>query len=225
MNCPKCGSTDCAKDGIVREKQRYKCKSCGYRYTVQYRGISPATRRQALQLYLEGPGFRSMGRFLKGSHIAAYHWIKAQGESIEAIRSATGVDGVEMDEMHTSIGAKKVCWIGMAVDRNGKRLLNCEVGSRDTDTGRKLWDAIKNNSITDVMSDYRSPYETCVPQKLPTQSKAETYTIEGYNSLFRHFLARLRRKSKCYSKSKDMLKYSVMLLMLKWNGELKAILD
>jgi insertion element IS1 protein InsB len=50
------------------------------------------------------------------------------------------------------------------------------------------------------------------------------FTAEGYNSLFRHFLARLRRKSKRYSKSKDMLKYSVMLLMLKRNGNLKAIL-
>ena len=39
-------------------------------------------------------------------------------------------------------------------------------------------------------------------KKMHTQSKAETYTVEGYNSLFRHFLARLRRKSKCYSKSK-----------------------
>ncbi|MGZ8956106.1 MAG: IS1 family transposase, partial [Methylovulum sp.] len=45
------------------------------------------------------------------------------------------------------------------------------------------------------------------------------YTVEGYNSLFRHFLARLRRKSKCYSKSKVMLNYSVRLLMLKWSGE------
>jgi insertion element IS1 protein InsB len=98
------------------------------------------------------------------------------------------------------------------------------VGSRDTETGRKLWDAIKNDSITDVMSDYWSPYEKFVPSGLHTQSKAETYTVEGYNSLFRHFLARLRRKSKCYSKSKDMLKYSVMLLMLKWNGELDSIL-
>jgi insertion element IS1 protein InsB len=99
------------------------------------------------------------------------------------------------------------------------------VGGRDSDTGRKLWDSIKSNNITDVMSDYWSPYEKFVPQALHTQSKAETFTVEGYNSLFRHFLARLRRKSKCYSKSKDMLKYSVMLLMLKWNGELKAILD
>ncbi len=55
------------------------------------------------------------------------------------------------------------------------------------------------------MSDYWSPYEKFIPAGLHTQSKAETYTVEGYNSLFRHFLARLRRKSKYYSKSKEML--------------------
>ena len=107
MNCPKCGSVDCGKDGIVKERQRYRCKSCGYRHTVQYRGISPATKRQALPLYLEGLGFRSIGRFLKCSHVAVYKWIKAHGESIAAIRSAAGVDVVEMDEMHTYIGSPK----------------------------------------------------------------------------------------------------------------------
>jgi insertion element IS1 protein InsB len=75
-------------------------------------------------------------------------------------------------------------WI--AVDRHGKRFLNGEVGSRDTETERKLWDAVKNGSITDVMSDYWSPYEKFAPPELHTQSKAETYTSEGYNSLFRH---------------------------------------
>jgi len=107
MNCPKCGSSDCAKDGIVKARQRYKCKSCGYRHTVQHLGISPEIKRQALQLYLEGLGFRSIGRFLKCSHVAVYNWIKAHGESIEAIRSTAGVDVVEMDEMHTYVGSKK----------------------------------------------------------------------------------------------------------------------
>ena len=107
MNCPKCGSSDCGKDGIVKERQRYRCKSCGYRHTVRYRGISPETKRQALQLYLEGLGFRSIGRFLKCSHVAVYNWIKAHGESIDAVRSAAGVEVVEMDEMHTYIGSKK----------------------------------------------------------------------------------------------------------------------
>ena len=39
-----------------------------------------------------------------------------------------------------------------------------------------------------------------IPKEIHIQSKAETYTVEGYNSLFRHFLARMRRKTKCYSK-------------------------
>ena len=99
------------------------------------------------------------------------------------------------------------------------------MGSRDTETGRQLWEAVKDKDVKHVMSDYWNPYEKFIPHDLHQQSKAETYTVEGYNSLFRHFLARLRRKSKCYSKSQEMLKYSVMLLMLKWNGELEAILN
>ncbi|KAA6311011.1 hypothetical protein EZS27_037785, partial [termite gut metagenome] len=38
-----------------------------------------------------------------------------------------------------------------------------------------------------VASDYYSPYEQFVPQEKHLQSKKETFTIEGYNSLFRHF--------------------------------------
>jgi insertion element IS1 protein InsB len=73
--------------------------------------------------------------------------------------------------------------------------------------------------IAAVMTDYGEPYEQGVPSEKHSQSKAETYTVEGYNSLFRHFLARFRRKTKCYSKSETMLRYSVMLLMAHWNGE------
>jgi insertion element IS1 protein InsB len=73
------------------------------------------------------------------------------------------------------------------------------------------------------MTDYWKPYEHCVPPEIHTQSKAETFTVEGYNSLFRHFLARLRRMSKCYSKSLEMLRYSVVMLMAKWNGSLTIL--
>jgi insertion element IS1 protein InsB len=55
------------------------------------------------------------------------------------------------------------------------------------------------------------------------ESKAETFTVEGYNSLIRHFLARFRRKSKCYSKSKNMIEKSLTLLILKLNGELTIL--
>jgi len=74
------------------------------------------------------------------------------------------------------------------------------------------------------MTDYWKPYGEFVPEERHVQSKAETYTVEGYNGLFRHFLARLRRKSKGYSKCRKMLEHSVRLLMAKWNNQL-SILD
>jgi hypothetical protein len=37
--------------------------------------------------------------------------------------------------------------------------------------------------------------------------------VEGENSRLRHYLARLHRKTFCYSKSVDMLRYSVRLLI------------
>jgi transposase len=107
VRCPKCSSEGCTKDGMAKGRQRYRCKACDYRHTVSYRGLNPAVKRQALQLYLEGLGFRAIGRFLNCSHVAVYNWIKAYGESIASIRSTAGVEVVEFDEMHTYIGSKK----------------------------------------------------------------------------------------------------------------------
>ena len=73
------------------------------------------------------------------------------------------------------------------------------------------------------MTDYWKPYEHFVPKEKHIQSKAETFTVEGYNSLFRHYLARLRRKTKCYSKNIDRLKEAVMMLMLKRNNQLSIL--
>ena len=107
MNCPKCKSERKVKDGIVRSKQRYQCKECSYRYTVEYLGKSPAIKKNALHLYLEGLGFRSIGRYLKVSHVAVYNWIKSYGEEVEELRADKEIEVVELDEMHTYIGSKK----------------------------------------------------------------------------------------------------------------------
>jgi insertion element IS1 protein InsB len=52
------------------------------------------------------------------------------------------------------------------------------------------------------------------------QTKAETFTVEGYNSRIRHYLARFKRKTKCYSKAQHMMEISLNLLFLKLNKEL-----
>jgi len=74
-----------------------------------------------------------------------------------------------------------------------------------------------------IASDNWQPYESIIPAAKHIQSKKETFTVEGYNSLFRHFLARMRRKSKCYSKKVEMLKISVLLLMHFRNGSLSIL--
>ena len=64
-----------------------------------------------------------------------------------------------------------------------------------------------------IATDHWRAYDDFIPEEKHIRSKDETFTVEGYNSLFRHFLARMRRKSKCYSKSKEMLELSFLLLL------------
>ena len=122
----------------MKGRQRYFCHVCEYRHTVRHRGKSPALKRQALELYLEGLGFRSIGRLLHCSHVAVYTWMKACGESSDTLRSAAGVAVIEMDELHSSIGAKITPvgsgWLWIAIHNN---FLHCVLGARDTATGQQ----------------------------------------------------------------------------------------
>ena len=74
-----------------------------------------------------------------------------------------------------------------------------------------------------IASDYWKAYQRIIPKEKHIQSKAETFTVEGYNSLFRHFLARMRRKSKCYSKCIKMLQLSILLLITYRNNLLSIV--
>ena len=109
MNCPRCKSSNYKKNGKVDGRQRYKCSVCGYNYSVEMKSTASSTsvKRQALQLYLEGLGFRSIGRFLGVSHVSVQNWIKKFGQDLENLKSENEISIVELDEMHTYIGNKK----------------------------------------------------------------------------------------------------------------------
>ncbi len=109
MDCPKCGKQASCKDGQVNGRQRYLCKDCHPRYTVAQRSGTgdKAVKRQALELYLEGLGFRSIGRVLGFSNVTILNWVRAFGEQLAAIKSDRPVQVVELDEMHSYVGSKK----------------------------------------------------------------------------------------------------------------------
>jgi len=94
----------------MKGQQRYQCKACRYRYTVKKKSDvkSAETRQQALDMYLEGLGFRAIGRVLKVSHTAVYSWIKQAGKAVELPVEKKDIEVVEVDELHTYVNKKKV---------------------------------------------------------------------------------------------------------------------
>ena len=79
---------------------------------------------------------------------------------------------------------------------------------------KKLWNKIKNIKIKKYYTYGNFRYKEILPNKKLTQTKSETYTIEGLNNIIRHYLARFHRKTHCYSKNEEMIKLSLLLLFI-----------
>jgi len=122
MDCPKCRSSSHVKDGIIRGRQRFRCKSCRYRYTVERKSDVKTLhiRRLALEMYLEGLGFRRIGRILKISYGTVYSWIKQWSVNISFPRRDKPVGTVDLDELLAYVASKK------EADRHGLLLIDLE---------------------------------------------------------------------------------------------------
>jgi len=114
MHCPSCRSAEAIKNGIVRSKQRYRCKSCGCNYTCSSLSRTPLqTRQQAIRLYLEGVGFRGIERLTGIPHTTVMSWVRKLGDDIERLRPQTqtgeieAVSVMELDEMWHFVQKKR----------------------------------------------------------------------------------------------------------------------
>lgn len=76
--CPKCRKEDVVKSGIVKGRQRFRCKHCNYFFSVLKDGknIDPYYVIKALQLYIEGVPYREIERILGISHVSVMNWVK-----------------------------------------------------------------------------------------------------------------------------------------------------
>ena len=138
MNCPRCGSTNRCKDGVIKGRQRYKCKACLYRYTVEQKSDvkSKETRRMALEMYLEGLGFRTIGRILKISYGTVYQWIEKWNDNLELPKRNEKIAVVELDEMYAYVNQKRTTleYGLLLVDvENGFSLLSVGTNQQDKD--------------------------------------------------------------------------------------------
>lgn len=78
LSCPKCQGIIIVKSGIIKDRQRYLCKSCNYYFTVNKLGkkIDDYYVTKALQLYLEGLSYREIERIIGVSHVSISNWVK-----------------------------------------------------------------------------------------------------------------------------------------------------
>ena len=114
MHCPKCSSLDSVRNGIVRGKQRFRCQQCACNYTQRRpRGYGLDKKLQALQLYKEGLGCRSIGRLLDVSNVTVLNWIRGIGREVQhyvasqtLALKAEEIAIVEMDEWWHFVGQK-----------------------------------------------------------------------------------------------------------------------
>ncbi len=113
--CPHCRSVERqVKSGFNRTgTQRLQCQTCRRQYTPEPNplGYDEKTREAALKLYLEGNGFRRIGRLLAVNHQTVANWVNAAHARLLAeppAETAPGATGtLEMDELFTFVGSKK----------------------------------------------------------------------------------------------------------------------
>ena len=106
MHCKFCRCSEYVKNGFLRGFQRYRCNSCHRNWTLKTSPHYPQELKlKALQLYLEGLGFRSIGRFLNVSNTTVLYWMRQfskqfQSESgVFKVRDLKSVPYIQIDEM------------------------------------------------------------------------------------------------------------------------------
>jgi transposase-like protein len=111
MKCPTCEQIERqVKAGRNQTgSQRYKCQSCGTRYTPdpKVQGYSDDIRLRAVQMYVDGGNLRRVARQLGVNHQSVANWVKAHAAQLPAASLPDKVETIEMDELHTFIERKK----------------------------------------------------------------------------------------------------------------------
>lgn len=109
ISCKKCGSSHKVKNGLVRNKQRYKCTDCGYNYTLGDTRGKVKAEAKALAVLLYGSGKASYGMISKLFNVsrpAVLQWIRTIGKMLPLPEISTDIKEVQIDEMWHFISKK-----------------------------------------------------------------------------------------------------------------------
>ena len=99
------------------------------------------------------------------------------------------------------------------MDRSTRKELDFEVGSRGKKPLKSLLERLSRRfNIKKYFSDDYPVYKSVIDKDRLFVGKSGTWQVESANSRVRHFLARFKRRGRCYSKCLEMVKLSLYLL-------------
>jgi transposase len=109
--CKNCKSKRVVKNGIVRGKQRYKCKECGYNF-VEGDGRTnekiAAKKAMCVLLYtLSRASYNGLARIFDTWPSLVYRWIVEAGAAWPDEGVPGDIKQIEFDEMWHYVGSKK----------------------------------------------------------------------------------------------------------------------
>ena len=107
---------------------------------------------------------------------------------------------------------KKPIWLWWAIDRRTHRIAAWALGDRGAQTAQVLQQQLPEGMHIEFCTDYHKPYVKILANRQHRVGKAHTHHVESMNNKLRCYLARLRRKTHCYSKSAKALMDSLLFV-------------
>ena len=109
--CKNCNNNTVVKNGIVRNKQRYKCKGCGYNFVIGDERTNDkiiALKAMVVLLYSLAKGsYNMLGKIFTRDRSLIYRWIKEAGLSFDDPSIDGDIAEIAFDEMWHFITSKK----------------------------------------------------------------------------------------------------------------------
>ncbi len=101
LRCKRCGSEEHVKNGFMRGKQRYLCKSCGLNFTnTPAPGKPLAMKATAVLLYVSGLSMNRTGKILGVSTPTNQAWLEQFAKTYAQKPEPEGrAVVIELDEM------------------------------------------------------------------------------------------------------------------------------
>jgi IS1 family transposase len=204
-SCPKCQRTDrqnrAGKTKVGSQRYRWIYSHIKYTPVPKEWAYDEQTRQKVLEMHVDEMNLRRIARHLGTHHRTISLWVKDKAASLPKAPFPIEVKDAEMDELFTFIGEKKQIYIITIVDRVTRCFLGYKVVGECTQQFIQdvVDEAIKAKQYhSDAFDAYDRLWYHYGRYEV-SDGKIDTYSVEGVNAELCHYLARLARRSRCFS--------------------------